>query len=182
MVVLVDSEFWELGAMNQPLKLNPIPLNAKKFKPYGDVIETERRTSRSINQGYAERFENLAHLDLTDGGSPALSVFKARPVKLPFTITHMECHPNSSQLFVPKNSGRFLILVAEDSHQFDPTKLRLFVTNGKQGVNYKRGVWHHFLMVLENEQEFVVLDRSNPDDNTIEVELEFPYPIITAFD
>ena len=134
-----------------------------------------------INQGYADRFENLAALDLTDGGSPALSVFKARPVKLPFSVTHMERHPQSSQLFIPKGPGRFLILVAEGSQPFNPANLRLFVSNGGQGVNYKRGVWHHFLMALENEQEFIVLDRSDPDDNTAEVELAYPYPIITAF-
>ena len=168
-------------ALNQPLALTPIALDADNFKPYGDVVDIEGRPSRSINQGYADRFENLAALDLTDGGSPALSVFKARPVKLPFSVTHMERHPKSSQLFIPKGRGRFLVLVAEGSQQFNPANLRLFVSNGRQGVNYKRGVWHHFLMALENEQEFIVLDRSDPDDNTAEVELAYPYPIITAF-
>lgn len=175
------SGFSGLVAMDRPLELEPIPLEPDIFGAFGEVIDIEGRPSRLINQGYADRFENIACLDLTDGGTPALSVFRARPVSLPFSVTHMERHPRSSQLFVPRGPGRFLILVAEASQQFDPEKLQLFVSNGRQGVNYRRGVWHHFLMALEDEQEFIVLDRSDPDSNTTEVELAAPYPIITAF-
>ena len=165
-----------------PTQLKPRPLSADSFKPYGDVVELEGRPSRRINMGHADRFESLAELDLTEGGEPALSVFKARPISLPFHVTCMERHPSSSQLFIPKDDGRFLVLVAEGGGDFNPTKMELFISNGKQGINYHRGVWHHFLMAIEKEQEFVVIDRSNPDENTDEVELNAPYPIITSFE
>ncbi len=162
-------------------KLVPQPLTAESFKLYGDVIETTDRPSREINHGYANRYEHLAHLDITDGGKPALSIFKAKPLPLPLHISKMERHPNASQAFIPKGNGQFLIAVAKPSNEFDPDELRVFVTNGRQGVNYARGVWHHFLMVLGEEQEFIVIDRSDPDDNTQEIELSSPYPIIDEF-
>ncbi len=164
-----------------PETLTAVPLVAEKFKLYGDVIELAGRSSRTINSGYADRYENLTDLDLTDGGEPALSIFRARPIALPFPVKCMERHPRSSQMFMPKGSGRFLVLVAGDSQEPDPANMRLFISNGQQGVNYKRGVWHHFLMALDEEQEFIVVDRSDPDGNTDEVELDPPYPIISSF-
>ncbi len=169
------------AATKFPMDLKPVALDAKSFEPYGEVIETSGRSSRRINQGYAQRYEELVDLDVNDGGKPALSVFKARPISMPFSVSRMECHPRSSQAFIPKGNGRFLILVAKPAETFNPSDLKLFVTNGEQGVNYKRGVWHHFLMALEKPQEFIVIDRSDPDENTNEVELEIPYPIITSF-
>ena len=158
--------------------LKPELLTAEKFRMYGEVIETAGCSFREINHGYADRYENLARLDVTDGGSPALSVFKARPLPMPICITKMERHPDASQAFIPRGNGRFLIAVAKPSEEFNPDDLRVFMTNGKQGVNYARGVWHHFLMVLWEEQEFIVIDRSEPDVNTHEIELGTPYPII----
>lgn len=158
--------------------LKPELLTADKFRPYGDVIETDSVAFREINHGYADRYEDLASLDVTDGGCPALSVFKARPLPMPICISKMERHPNSSQAFIPRGNGRFLIAVAKPSERFNSEELRVFVTNGRQGVNYARGVWHHFLMVLREEQEFIVIDRSDPDNNTQEIELAKPYPII----
>ena len=171
------------GTISDPhlISLVPEPLTQESFQPYGDVIEIENRSFRKINQSYADRYENLASLDLVEGGTPALSIFKSRPIELPFSITRMEHHPCASQAFVPIGDGKFLIAVAKRSKEFNVNDLRLFVTNGKQGVNYKRGVWHHFLLALDDEQEFIVIDRSNPDENTNEIELESPYPIIDKF-
>ncbi len=157
------------------------PLTAENFASFGEVIETRGRDCRTINKGYADRYENLANLDVTDGGHPALSIFRARPVELPFSITSMECHPNASQGFIPTGNARFLVVVARAAKQFDKSDIRVFVTNGSQGVNYKRGVWHHFLLVIDQQQDFIVIDRSAPDDNTNEIQLNAPYPIIADF-
>ncbi len=38
-------------------------------------------------------------------------------------------------------------------------------TNGRQGVNYRRGVWHHSLIALNAPARFIVIDRGGPGDN-----------------
>lgn len=152
-------------------------LTAEAFRPYGDVIEIEDKDYRTINDGYADRFENFTELDVTDGGAPAMSIFRARPVSMPFLVKKLERHPRSSQLFLPTSNSRFVVLVAEPSDKPKVENLRLFVTNGKQGVNYHRGVWHHFLLTLDEDQMYYVIDRSNPDDNTEEHDLDMPMMI-----
>jgi len=165
----------------QAVSLVAEALTAEKFAPFGEVIETQGHSYRTINKGYADRFENLTDLDVTDGGKPALSIFRARPVELPFSITAMEAHPKASQGFIPIGEARFLVAVAKPSKKLKKSDIRVFVTNGRQGVNYKRGVWHHFLLVLDRQQDFIVIDRSCPDDNTNEIQLNAPYPIIADF-
>jgi ureidoglycolate lyase len=46
----------------------------------------------------------------------------------------------------------------------DRASVRAFVTNGRQGVNYHRGTWHHPLIAL-TAGEFLVLDRGGPGAN-----------------
>ena len=68
-------------------------------------------------------------------------------------------------------SGKsYLVLVAR-AGEFDVEKVRLFQAEGHQSVHYRKGVWHHFLLVLE-ESDFLVVDRLGLGDNCEEVELE----------
>ena len=53
---------------------------------------------------------------------------------------------------------------------FEPAAVRLFRAEGQQGVHYRKGTWHHFLLVLE-ESDFLVVDRMGPGDNCEEVKL-----------
>jgi ureidoglycolate lyase len=34
-----------------------------------------------------------------------------------------------------------------------------------QGVNYARGVWHFPLLVLDEEQDFIIIDRGGDGNN-----------------
>ncbi len=43
--------------------------------------------------------------------------------------------------------------------------IRVFLASGEQGVNYRRGVWHHPLLSLETSSDFLVIDRGGPSDN-----------------
>ena len=144
------------------------PLTRAAFAPFGDVIESEGKAHVTINQGFAERFSDLAHVDVaTDGGTTHVSLVLGTPRPLPIEIRLMERHPLGSQIFFPLQDRPWLILVAEDVH--DPSSYRAFAATGRQGINYARNVWHHPLLVLDAESRFLVIDRTGPGSNLEEV-------------
>lgn len=150
--------------------LKPEPLSAGAFAPYGDVIECgDNAEQRNINFGYTTRFHDLARMNLTENnGKPLVSIFRTSPLPRPVRIQVMERHPLSSQAFYPLNGQRFLVVVAAGG-DFDVKNLKVFVTNGKQGVNYHAGVWHHYNLALGEAGDFIVIDRGGPEKNCDEV-------------
>ena len=49
--------------------------------------------------------------------------------------------------------------------------LRCFRTHGLQGVNYAAGTWHHPLIALDRQGDFLVIDREGPTPDCEEVDL-----------
>lgn len=145
------------------LRLAVRPLTAAGFAPFGEVIEVPEDGGTPANQGTARRFDGIAALDLAnEGGQPLLSTFRVRPAVLPFIVSLLERHPLSTQAFVPIGERRFLVVVAPAGGEApDANAVRAFVTNGRQGVNYKRGIWHHPVLAIDGETDFVVLGRSD---------------------
>ena len=91
--------------------LSPEPLTREAFRPFGDVIEMEGSAHVTINQGFAERFNDLAHMDVAaEGGSPNVSLFLGAPRGLPIEIRLMERHPLGSQIFYPLQDRPWLVL------------------------------------------------------------------------
>jgi len=137
------------------------PLSREAFAPFGDVIETERAEHYTINAGWAERFHDLAALDVAaTPGRPGLSIFRAKPRPQPAALTLIERHLQSSQAFMPLGRERFLIVVAAPGPA--PTQaeqLRVFISDGAQGVNYRAGTWHHPLIAIGQEADFLIVDR-----------------------
>lgn len=154
-----------------PTELIVRPLNRTEFEPFGEVIEIDSTVeSISINDGYATRYNDLTTVDVLDsGGRPLINVFRCRPRPLPITIHMMERHPLGSQAFISLQQKRFLIVVAPSGKSVDPENLSAFVTNGYQGVTYARGVWHFPLIGLDEEQDFLVIDRGGPGNNYEEI-------------
>ena len=151
-------------------RLAPVPLTQREFAPFGEVIETEGAERRLINDGTTVRFHDLARVDVAaDGGFPLINVFRARPQALPLTIRLLEQHPLGSQAFIPLDAAQFLIVVAPAGAAPRPAELRAFVSDGRQGVNYGRGVWHHPVIAMTRETDFVVVDRGGPGDNLVEM-------------
>lgn len=150
--------------------LTPVPLTADAFVAYGDVIQCSAAAERrDINYGHTERFHNLAALDMgQEGGVPLLSIFRTRPMALPIQIKVMERHPLSSQAFYPLGNRPYLVVVAARG-DFAVENLRAFIAAGDQGVNYHRGVWHHFSLSLGETADFLVVDRGGPEKNCDEV-------------
>lgn len=146
------------------------PLTRDGFKPYGDVIQVAEAQHRTINQGWAERYVDLARLDVLElGGKPAIGIVRAEPRPMPLAVKIMERHPLSSQAFVPLSPRGFLVVVAPPCDVPRPDQFAGFRTLAGQGVNYHRGVWHHPLIALDQAGDFLVIDREGPEKNCDEI-------------
>ncbi|WP_179404821.1 ureidoglycolate lyase [Burkholderia guangdongensis] len=148
-------------------------LTRDAFAPFGDVIALEGARHFPINGGTTERFHDLASIDVVDdGGRPLVSLFRAQPRTLPVEVAMMERHPLGSQAFIPLAAvSRYLIVVAP-AGELRPERMRAFVAQGWQGVNYAKGVWHHPLLALDAVSDFVVVDRGGTQPNCDEIALD----------
>ena len=152
--------------------LTPEPLTADAFAGFGNVIQTGE-AYELINRGTTRQFADLAGVDVAaDGGRPRISIYRARPYELPLTIAMLERHPRSSQFFMPLHDEKFLIVVAPAGEDPDAFAMRAFVTNGRQGINYHRGTWHHPLIAVRDPSEFLVVDRAGDGRNCDEIYFE----------
>jgi len=142
-------------------------LTRQEFEPFGDIIEADdRKETVTINDGFATRYHDLARVDVNEAeGRPLINIFRGRPRPLPLTIHMMERHPLASQAFMPLHNKPFVIVVAPLGDAVGPNDLFAFITNGMQGINYARGVWHFPLLVLNEEQDFLIIDRGGDGDN-----------------
>ena len=150
-------------------------LTREGFAPFGDVIERDGAELININQNFAQRFNDLAHIDVQhEDGSVNISLAAAMPRPQPIAITMMERHPLGSQIFHPLQNMPWLVLVCAEPA--DHASYRVFRASGEQGINYARGTWHHPLLVLQPQQFFIV-DRKGPGVNLEEVNLTSPFHI-----
>ncbi len=142
------------------------PLTAQAFAPFGDVIEarTDNRII-PINYGLTERHHDLAKVEVEGDDSRAIvSIFRTQPISLPFQVKIMERHPRGSQAFMMLTGNPFLVVVAPAGN-FNPSHLRAFKAEPGQGVNYHKGVWHHYCLGLNEQNDFLVVDREGSGDN-----------------
>ncbi len=137
------------------------------FAPFGDVIEMDGAQHFPINQGFAERFNDLAAVDAE---AVNISIVIAKPRPKPIAITLMERHPLGSQIFYPLQDRPWLVVVCGDPK--DRASFRAFAATGRQGINYARNTWHHPLLVLEAGSRFLVVDRKGPGTNLEEVQID----------
>ena len=160
-------------------------MTAQCFEQFGQVVELAKlehyAQQISINHGLTTRFHDLLTIDANDqGGRPIVNVFRTSPIPLPHKVKVMERHPLGSQGFIPMGDQPFLVLVGRTSgltsgrieERLDFDDLILFLTNGRQGINLKKNTWHHFQIVLNNTQDFIVIDRAGDGDNLEEIEVE----------
>lgn len=154
-----------------PRRILPIePLEAAAFAACGEVIEaSERARPFEINEGWARRYDELARIDTTrEGGHTRLSLFRARARPLPLRLALLERHRLGSQAFFPATPRRFLVVVAAPADRPEPAQVRAFLAAPGQGVNYAAGTWHHPLIALDEDTDFLVIDRGSAlEDNEI---------------
>ena len=157
------------------MKLALKPLTREAFAPFGDVIETEGANHFPINENTTERFHDLAHVDVsTNEGRPLVSILIGQPRPRPLTIRMLERHPLGTQAFVPLQSQSYLVVVGENDGPSRPGTIWGFEARGTQGINFRRGVWHHPLLAMYPDSRFLVIDRGGRGSNLEEFHLETP--------
>ncbi|MFO0549149.1 MAG: ureidoglycolate lyase [Polyangiaceae bacterium] len=153
------------------------PLEKDNYAPFGAVIAAPTHGGKPANQGTARRHDWLGPVRrLRDQADWNLCVFRCAPRDLSnFVIRLLEHHPKSTQVFVPMNATRYLVVVAEaaSANAPNPETLRAFMATGRQGISYHPGIWHHPLLALDHETDFACLvsEDGSADDCTT---WEFP--------
>lgn len=157
------------------ITLTPQPLTRERFAPYGEVIESADIDRMAMNAARFERFDDLCGVDVGIGGRVAVSIARCRvATALPYRFDMVERHPLGSQAFVPLSPAKMIVVVAPPEESVETSELRAFVTNGRQGINYKRGTWHMPLIAFEVAQEFLIIDRAGGEPNCDEHVLDEP--------
>ena len=154
--------------------LQAIPLTAEAFAPFGQVIECAGHAGYAINEGSSQRFSDLAQLEADASGRLALSIFRAEARQAPYALHCLERHPLGSQAFMPLNAQAFLVVVADrrpDPGRPAPETMHAFISDGRQGINFRRDVWHHPLLALA-AGDFLVADRLGPGNNCEAIDID----------
>ncbi|WP_367651946.1 ureidoglycolate lyase, partial [Psychrobacter sp.] len=147
------------------------PLTKADFAPYGKVIEPydkDEQTSENcyyINKGYACRHHAIAEAKL-DGGNVGMSIFRAKKRDIPIALSVMEYHPFGTQAFFSMNAQDYVVVVApagEPPQSADD--LTVFYAKSHQGIQYDANVWHHPLLAIGCDSDFLVVDRINGEGN-----------------
>ena len=152
--------------------IRPQPLTSAAFSPFGDVLEAQGVTPKLINQGNTQKFADLATVSMASSDHAQISIYRSCAIDLPFEIEGMERHPLGSQAFFPLHDRPFPVIVALPASSPEAGTIRAFITNGKQGVNILPGVWHHYQLTLEEDSDYIVIDRAGPGDNCDEHHFE----------
>ncbi len=138
------------------------PLSPEAFAPFGAVISADRSdvAGRPANQGTAARQDFLTAITDLRPGRARLNVaaFRCAPRgPSPLRLALLEKHPMSTQVFIPMNAARYVVVVAPGIDRPDLSAARAFVAGPTQGVSYAPGVWHHPMIALDNPTDFTCL-------------------------
>ena len=147
--------------------IKPKKISHKNFKKFGDLISTKKTNPIRINNGYANRYDNLCRINTSiKNGSTIMSIFSAKKRKFPMRIDMMEKHPLGSQAFVPMDETKFLVFVAPKGKKPNIKKIESFIVPKQTGINYKPGTWH-FPLISTKNMNFLVIDRKGKGNNLI---------------
>lgn len=148
--------------MKEIIVLTLEPLNKTSFSEYGDVLSIDESDSMMINNGYAQKHYDLCTMDAHEnGGQSTIHIYLAKKRAFPLSIDMLEKHPFFSQAFIPRSSEPFLVVIAQGGNIPDLGTIKAFISDGNQGVHYKKGLWHFPLISLKDKEQFIVIDRTD---------------------
>ena len=146
-------------------------MSAEAFRPFGQVLEGLAEPGRKSFNEFLENARLYAGVDL--------SIATIKPADAwPMRVKVLERHPHSSQTFIPVNAARYLVIVAPDKSDGSPELegARCFLADGRQGITYRRGLWHHDMTVLDDTAEMAILmwcDGGSDDEELLEIDTPF---------
>ena len=140
----------------------PEPAPPEAAVPVEDAEAARAKEAQAAIQALGKDLKGRLIEQMQQGG-PAAAVdvcgkeAQARTQRIAET-TGIQVGRASSRLRNPKNQG--------------PAWVQEWLqARGDQGVNFHPGVWHHPLLVLQ-QQDFLVIDRGGAGDNLVEQSLE----------
>jgi ureidoglycolate lyase len=143
------------------LDITLAPLTETAIAPFGAIIQPP------AEPGLRNFYTSWLGSERT-GMTPRLHVNKVMATTLPCTIDTLERHPHSSQIFIPLDVTRYIVVVAPEAPNGGPdiTRVQAFLAPGNVGIVYRQGVWHAGASVLDGPGSFAVLMWRNdtPDD------------------
>lgn len=141
------------------------PIDPQAYRPYGAVVRAGAPSeARAANRGTALAWDALATIDNARGdrARAVASLFRCRAHRAPtLTVELLERHPDSTQLFAPLAASRYLVVVARGDEAPALETLAAFVVEGAQAITYAPGVWHHPMVALDDDADFVNLVHSD---------------------
>ena len=146
------------------------PLAQTEYHRYGDVLSADRTDVPAVaaNLGTAQKRNRLTELVNARANAKAnVSVFRCSPIAArPIPLRLLEKHPSSTQIFVPMNARRYLVVVAQGGDAPDLSTLAAFVASGPQAIAYHPGIWHHPMIALDDVIDFacIVFDDGTAGD------------------
>jgi len=157
------------------MRIKVEPLTVARFATFGTIIEQD-------GSAPLQRFD-MVHEHGGAARTPGFALTTIETaVMLPLQIHQVEKHPHSAQTFLPLVGGTSLVFVCESDPKGDPRlgTGRAFRATGRQGVCYRRGVWHHRLSPLEAPSQYgVIMTHAAEDEDTVIYELPEPVLIVS---
>ena len=173
------------GSRNEPgsrPERQPLTGKGEKVSVRGSAQAAPRRSRRpaqrdgggrrrgALQRSIGNPSARVRAADAASGGLAAAQrlcrvVQRGQPRPQPIKIKMMERHPLGSQAFMPLQNKSYYVVVALEAAEVNPKDLHVFLANGNQGVNYNRNIWHHPLLVSQENNEFLVIDRGGVEDN-----------------
>jgi ureidoglycolate lyase len=148
------------GLVTSTRVIRPQPLTPTAFAPFGDVVAPRDGASIAANLGTAARFDRITALTSSRrSATPNVALFRSTAQALPRTLTLLERHACSSQLFVPMHCARYLVVVAPTALEGGPDEdgIVAFLGGPGVGINYRAGTWHHPLLALDDGALFLMV-------------------------
>lgn len=159
------------------ISISAVPIDPAVYAPYGAIVRAgDPALARSANHGTADAWDALATLENARGAGArcTASLFRChahRERELP--IRRLERHALSTQMFVPMRASRYLVVVARGGDAPDLATLAAFVVEGPQAITYLPGTWHHPMVALDHDADFVnVIFADGTADDCHEVSLD----------